>query len=147
MSDRSTVNEEQPVKHPEFTRFRDERLKNPGVRAAYEEAKARRDADENELRPPYRWGDLSHLIPPGEWFAPRFTHMERCTCLCSEIPTCPTCGKPTQTDRVRGRWDAEKGHTAQPFEPVWVRLSCGCTFGDSTRADVVLPPGMDRADG
>lgn len=31
------------VKHPEFTKFRDERLKDPAVRAAYEEAKARRD--------------------------------------------------------------------------------------------------------
>ena len=37
--------------HPKFTKFRDKRLQNPAVRAAYDEAKARRDETEKVGRP------------------------------------------------------------------------------------------------
>ena len=99
---------------------------------------------EKVMRPPYRWGDLRRLVPPGRWFAPRIEHIERCTCRCSEVPCCPTCGKPSQSDRVRGRWDPENQRTAIPFDPVWVRMSCGCTFGDSTLAEPFIPTGNEK---
>jgi hypothetical protein len=47
---------------------------------------------------------------------------------------CPTCEQWTEPSLVNGRWDPIRNATAIPFDPVWVRLFCGCTFGDESLA-------------
>lgn len=77
---------------------------------------------------------VEHVVSPG----PRNRrHLRGCTCQCEEWWTCPTCGNAADIAAVSGRWDGEKGYTARPFDPVWVRLTCGCKFGD---ASLSTPP-------
>lgn len=45
-------------------------------------------------------------------------------------PHCTTCDTIAEPVRVAGRWDRDRGATAIPFDPVWVRMSCGCDHGD-----------------
>lgn len=53
---------------------------------------------------------------------------------CRPAVKCPHTGKPTQVMLTRGRWDEERQATALPYEPVWVKLACGCAFGDASKA-------------
>lgn len=48
--------------------------------------------------------------------------------------------------RIIGRWDANRGATALPFDPVAVFMTCGCVIGDPSLAEPtrVLPPGGTR---
>ena len=48
-------------------------------------------------------------------------------------PYCLKCAKRAWPTRVQGRWDSERQATAIPFDPVYVEMSCGCTFGDKSR--------------
>lgn len=73
---------------------------------------------------------VEHLVAPGGWLTARGNHLASCSCRCSEVQTCPECGHPSWPAAIAGRWDTEGGHTARPFEAVWVRLGCGCEFGD-----------------
>lgn len=47
---------------------------------------------------------------------------------------CPKCGAKTWVNLVQGRWDYDRAATKLPFEPVWVSLNCGCSFGDQSLA-------------
>lgn len=49
-------------------------------------------------------------------------------------PYCLKCGDHAWPARVLGRWDSARKATALPFDPVWVVMSCGCTFGDAEAA-------------
>lgn len=60
-------------------------------------------------------------------------------------PFCLNCKKVATPVLVRGRWDAEGGHTAIPFEPVFVRMSCGCEFG--TKALALPTPDLTCGEG
>lgn len=60
-SDEKGVNDEM---YPKFTKFRDERLKNPAIRAAYEEAKARRDAEIDQKENAMKAGDGQKIDVP-----------------------------------------------------------------------------------
>lgn len=91
-----------------------------------------------KVLPRLRWQGQSirveHLVAPGGWFTQRGRHLPACACRCSEVQTCPECGEPSWPGSIKGRWDAEAGHTARPFDAVWVRLGCGCEFGDAALA-------------
>ena len=64
-------------------------------------------------------------------------------------PYCTRCGENAWPLRVSGRWDEANGYTARPFDPVYVRMSCGCEFGDDSLAypasGVVKPVTTDHA--
>lgn len=99
------------------------------------------DAQTTEIAPPeVRWSGQSirveHLVAPGGWLMQRGTHLRSCSCRCADIQTCPRCGDASWPSSISGRWDAEHGHTARPFDAVWVKLTCGCEFGD---ADLAKP--------
>lgn len=53
---------------------------------------------------------------------------------CTPGVICPRCASTTLVGATKGRWDAERRATALPYEPVWVRLGCGCEFGDESLA-------------
>ena len=57
---------------------------------------------------------------------------------CHLESVCPTCDQPARVTRVKGEWDNVNERTRMPFEPVWAQLSCGCTFGDESRAEPTL---------
>jgi hypothetical protein len=73
---------------------------------------------------------VEHLVSAGPWLTNPGTHLESCACRCADVQTCPECGEPSFPSAIAGRWDAGAGHTARPFDAVWVRLACGCEFGD-----------------
>ena len=77
---------------------------------------------------------VEHLIAPGP-NVPRGIHVGDCQCRCGEMQTCPKCRRVASVAAVKGRWDAEAGCTARPFDAVWVRLSCGCEAGDRSLAE------------
>lgn len=53
----------------------------------------------------------------------------------AEEPYCRRCGRTSRPMHVMGRWDFERNATALPFDPVWVRMTCGCEFGDMAFAE------------
>lgn len=85
---------------------------------------------------------VENIVQPGGWLTAPGKHLASCNCQCANVQTCPECKKPSWVSSVRGRWDAEAGYTARPFDPVWVRLGCGCAFGDESLAE---PDAMVRA--
>lgn len=82
---------------------------------------------------------VEHLVAPGGWLTTRGTHLLSCPCQCSEVQVCPDCGQPSGPASIGGRWDTDAGHTARQFDPVWVRLSCGCEFGDESLTRPATP--------
>lgn len=105
---------------------------------------------ENAL-PHLKWQGQSirveHLVAAGGWLTRPGKHIASCACRCDDIQTCPECGQPSWPQSISGRWDAEAGHTARPFDAVWVRLACGCEFGDqSLSRPGATPPAATEAD-
>lgn len=84
---------------------------------------------------PILWADttfrVEHLIAPRGYLGPG-RHLPRCPCQCASARLCPLCGNPSKPVEFVGRWYVEGGHTDIPFDPVWVRLSCGCEAGDKS---------------
>lgn len=85
---------------------------------------------------------VEHLIAPVP-NVPRGIHVGDCQCRCGEMQTCPKCRRVASVAAVKGRWDAEAGCTARPFDAVWVRLSCGCEAGDRSLAEPPVECGHD----
>lgn len=82
---------------------------------------------------------VEHLIAPGGWLTEPGRHLASCRCDCSGVQVCPRCNQPASPTHIKGRWDHDHGHTARPFDPVWVRLSCGCEAGDAALAHPTAP--------
>ena len=78
---------------------------------------------------------VEHVVAPGGYLTNHGRHIASCACRCAEVQICPRCGGASWVSDVKGRWDVEGGHTARPFDPVWVRLGCGCEFGDESLAE------------